>query len=94
MGKAIWKFKLKIDDKQSIEMPKGAQILSAQVQHNILCIWALVDVDAEKEQRTFEIFGTGNPVPDYVDAEHNYKFIATFMYYDGGFVGHLFEPYK
>lgn len=94
MAKAIWKFKLKVTDKQSVEMPKGAQILSALVQHEQLCIWALVNVDAEMESRTFEIFGTGNPVPDHVDAESNYKFIGTFMHYDGGFVGHIFEPYK
>jgi hypothetical protein len=94
MAKQIWKFKLQVTDKQTIQMPVGAQILSALVQYRTLCIWALVNTEAEMEARAFEIFGTGNPVPDHVDIDHNYKFIATFQMFAGGFVGHLFEPYK
>jgi hypothetical protein len=62
MKKVIWKFELEPTDNQEIEMPKGAEILTAQNQVGIPCLWALVDPTAEKETRTFEVVGTGHPI--------------------------------
>lgn len=63
MNKQIWKFELSKEDKQQIAMPQGAQILSCQEQRGgKWCIWALVIPEAEKEERTFEVFGTGHPI--------------------------------
>lgn len=42
--KTIWKFELKVGDKQTVEMPEGAEILTAQFQGDTLCLWALVRV--------------------------------------------------
>lgn len=75
-------------------MPKGAQILSVGTQRNAPVMWALCNTEAEMVGRKIEIFGTGNPVPDNVDAEHNHKFLGSFQLYEGGFVGHVFEPYS
>lgn len=89
MKKTIWKFQLNPNDIIFIEMPKNAEILSVQNQKGIPCIWALVDPNAEKEERCFEIFGTGYTV--LCDMGIDRKFIGTFQMYEADLVFHLFE---
>ena len=84
--KEIWKFTLKVTDDQSIAMPKGAKILSAQEQYGKPCIWAIVDPDAEEETRKFRIFGTGHPFD--LD-ESSAEFIGTGQCV--GLVWHIFS---
>ena len=60
----IYKYTIEVTDDQKIEMPKGAQILTVQVQGNEVCLWALVDPDLKKELRHIEVFGTGHNVSD------------------------------
>lgn len=87
MKKVIWKFELSVDN-LSIEMPKGAEILSVQVQNNKPCIWALVDPKAPMKEKVIEVFGTGKEVPcDGISR----TFIGTFQLQDGMWVFHLFE---
>lgn len=84
----IWKFPLKITDIQSVLMPMGAKVLTAQFQHGCLFLWALCD---EKETvfqgRYIRIIGTGNPV--YGDVPE--KYIATAQQFNGELVWHVFE---
>ena len=84
--KTIWKFPLEVTDNNVIKMPKGAQILSVQVQHNIPCLWAAVDPEAELETRTIFTVGTGHPIS--LDAG---RFIGTYQLNYGRFMGHVFE---
>ncbi len=84
--KSIWKFQLETIDKQELLMPIEAEVLTIQVQNEILCLWALVNTDANKEVRVFEIFGTGNPVNN-----ENKKYIGSYQLMKGAFVGHVFE---
>jgi hypothetical protein len=62
-SRRIWKYKLRITDEQSIEMPTGAQFLSVQFQDGDLCMWALVDLDEPMHRHRFYVVGTGNPMP-------------------------------
>lgn len=79
--KQIWKFK--VDN--VIEMPKGAEILTVQLQDSFnACIWAVVDPENETENRIFEVVGTGHKFDDT-----NKKYIGTWQ--DCMFVWHLFE---
>lgn len=87
--KTIWKYKLDVNDNVFIEMPKGAQVLSVQIQDGAPCIWALVDPDAKKEKRLFEVLGTGHTMPE--DMGINRAFIGTFQLWAGRLVFHLFE---
>ena len=87
--KTIWKFQLETTDKQSIEMPIGAVILSVQTQHDILCMWAMVDTEDVKETRFFEVFGTGHEV--HCDMGVMRKHIGTYQVSGGNLVFHLFE---
>lgn len=86
---SIWKFELSNSDTQNISMPKGAEILTAQVQNGTPYIWALVDTIAETEIRTIEIFGTGSPILS--DMGTSRKYISTIQLLDGRFIVHVFE---
>jgi hypothetical protein len=91
----IWKYQLEITDRQEIFMPYSAKILTVQVQHNILCLWARVNTDQdpvfgeEKKKRVIEIIGTGNPIPNLAIYETHRRYISTCVM--GYFVWHIFE---
>lgn len=87
MKKTIWKFAMNVDDNCHITMPKDAEILSIQTQNGIPCLWALVNPEAEKEVRNFEMFGTGHNIACNIER----KFIGTFQIDRLGLVFHLFE---
>lgn len=89
MNREIWKFELKTTDNQKIEMPVGAEILTVQTQNETPCLWALVDPNADKETRCFEVFGTGHSVNYDVGVARNY--IGTYQLHDGSLVYHFFE---
>jgi hypothetical protein len=84
----IWKYPLEMTDTQRVQMPKGAQILTAQMQGQTLCLWALVDCGSvlSKDDREIEIIGTGNPISDA-----SRRYIATVQMCGGGLVWHIFE---
>jgi len=64
--KAIWKYELEVTDLQRVSMPVGAKPICVQVQGDLLCLWAEVNTEPERPRggRTFEIIGTGNPIPE------------------------------
>ena len=88
--KTIWKYSTPFNDTFKLEIPKGAKILTIQVdnKNNYPTIWALVDLESELETRHFEFFGTGIPIHD-VDMGFERKYIGTYQI--GEFVGHIFE---
>ena len=93
--KTIWKFStldgMEFKDKFTIKMPKGAEILTVQTdqKNNHPTIWALVDTEADTEDRHFEWFGTGHRI--HVDMGIERKYVGTYQYQRGEFVGHIFE---
>lgn len=82
--KTIWKYKLK--PLCTLDMPVGAEVLSAREQGNDICIWALVDPEALLETRSFGVFGTGHSVPDVP-----LKFLGTAHLENSALVFHAFE---
>lgn len=56
----IWKFQLKIQASQIVQMPAGAELLSVQDQLGLICLWALVRPDAVQVQRKIGCQGTGH----------------------------------
>ena len=91
MNQTIWKFETPFEEKFEIEMPKGAEILSIQRDEktSIPCIWALVYPENEKEKRMFELFGTGHSIHN--DMCVSRKYVGSYQYQKGEFVGHVFE---
>lgn len=92
MQKIIWKYELETTDIQKLELPKGAEILTVQVQKGIPCLWALVDpsIEIPKERRVIAIFGTGNFINSIAHFS-GMKYIATYQLLAGNFIGHVFE---
>ena len=89
--KTIWKFEIPFEDKFTIKMPKSAEILCVQQDQKTFkpCIWAMVESENELEERYFELFGTGHPI--HTDMGIERKYLGTYQYQKGEFVGHIFE---
>lgn len=81
--KTIWKFLLRINDRQVVVLPHGAQMLTIQMQGHHPCLWALVDPSRPPQQRGIQMYGTGHPATDAG------VYIATFQ--TGPLVFHVFE---
>lgn len=80
----IFKYEIPIEGDFTLQLPKGAKIISFQLQKETPVIWAIVNEQLELETRYFEIVGTG------------FDFISTCREYIGSiqqdiFVWHLFE---
>ena len=86
----IWKYTLQDTWKQTIAMPLGAKILTAQMQEGKIVLWVLFDHDWRvspeplKKDRTFYMYVTEEPTD--LDYQH---YIATLQM--GHLVVHLFE---
>jgi len=87
----IWKFHLRITDRQTVMIPKDAEILSVQEQGDGLQMWAVVDPDADRETRTIAIIGTGNRMPDFDSEGVSTLHIDTVQTRGGMLVWHVFE---
>lgn len=79
----IHKYPLELADRQQVQMPAGATLLTAQVQYGQPTLWALVNPANPPECRAIRIVGTGNPAAG--------TYIATVQMHDGRVVWHLFE---
>ena len=85
MKKEIWKWLIEPNE-TAVSIPVGAEILTIQEQHGEPRLWALVDPDAEKEERSFKVYGTGQLIK-----EKPGKYISTFQMHKGRLVFHVFE---
>lgn len=85
----IWKFDLAIADKQTVDMPLGARILSVGAQFDKPRVWALVDPTKERVPHRIYIYGTGWPVGDVNWSAH--IFLGTVVTAGGALVWHVFE---
>lgn len=88
MHNTIFKYELNLVDKQIVNLPDGAKIISAQNQRDKVCIWAMVDGKAIDKPRTMAIVGTGNPLPK-INPDQKFEHIDTVQVY--GLVWHVFE---
>jgi len=82
----VWKFVFESAD-HTIEIPKGAMLLSVHEQLETICLWALVDPNVGKESRRFLTIGTGHTVPK----ELSVNFIGSLGMRNWQFVFHIFE---
>lgn len=91
MNQKIYKFEMPFAVEFSLQMPKGAEILTIQQDQKTMtpCIWALVYPENELEERFFELFGTGHSIHNDMGIER--KYVGTYQYQRGEFIGHIFE---
>ena len=83
----IYKYPLDIIDMQKIYMPRGAKILTVQMQGKQLCLWAEVDTKNQLDARRIAIVGTGSPAPEFLVGYSQY--ISTVQ--ERTFVWHVYE---
>jgi hypothetical protein len=86
--KKIYKYQLEWNDRQELLLPLDATILSVAIQNQVLCVWAIVDPDAEPEPRVFYIAGTGHEPPP---PEKKAVFVGTVHWLEKGLVFHVFR---
>lgn len=87
--KTIYKYDLPASEHEfSVSMPEGAQLLTAQIQRDVPCVWALVDTTKPVQERRFVVVGTGH---ELVGGSVGLKYVGTFQHFDGRLVLHLFE---
>lgn len=89
--KKIVKYETPFEHKFSIQMPIGAEILCVQQDQKTFkpCIFALIDDSNSLEERFFELFATEQEI--YGDMGVDRKYLGTYQYQQGEFIGHLFE---
>jgi hypothetical protein len=83
----IYKYPLNLTDTQLIELPKGSECLTVEMQQGHPCLWAIVDRSQPNEFRTIFLVGTGHRVP-----EGFLQHLGTVQ--DAGFVWHFFLEIK
>ena len=89
--KTIWKYELDFAAIIKLQVPKNAKILTVQIDDkiNTPCVWIMVDTENEIEERWFELFGSGQEIKWDIGVDR--KYIGTYQYGNGAFVGHVFE---
>lgn len=88
MAKTIWEFPLEVTDYQQVDVPSGADVISAQLQGVVLCAWAIVDPESPPKPRGFAVVGTGHPFHKRMTAGLGFTFISTVQI--GSLVFHVF----
>jgi hypothetical protein len=88
MHNTIFKYELNLVERQDLFLPRLAKIISAQTQREKVCIWAMVDTNEKKENRTIAIVGTGNPLPK-INPDEKMVHIDTVQMHS--MVWHVFE---
>ena len=82
--KKIYKYSLELLDFQKVEMPEGFEILTAQIQNGVLCIWAIVNPENKTTKVEFEILSTGEQME-----QERRRYVGTAQ--DGALVWHVFQ---
>ncbi len=85
--RTIYKYPVEITEKLEVAMPSDSEILSLQIQHELPCVWALVNPENEISTRRFRWFGTGHPIEKGEDL----IYVGTIQIQGGILVFHLFE---
>jgi hypothetical protein len=60
----IWKAPLMLAEFQTVNIPKGAEFLTAALQHGVPTVWFMCDHAAPPEPVEFCICGTGHEAPE------------------------------
>lgn len=91
MNRQVWKFALPVNELTAsftsiLRIPVGARLVHVAAQRATAAMWFEVDPDAEKEPRSFQLFGTGHgPIREGLN------YIGTCIFADGDLVLHIYE---
>lgn len=85
MTYTIWKIVLKLADIQDIEVPEGAELLTAREQNEQPCVWFKCDPSKPTINRCIRLCATGD------SASQHARYIGTCFLQKGQLVFHVFE---
>lgn len=80
----IYKYPLQINDTQTVMIPKGAKLLTVQMQHGSPQLWASVDPNTGLATRRIACAGTGHHTPDGL-------YLGTIQMQNGALIFHFFD---
>ena len=83
----IYKYPLKVVDKQYVEMPRGGRVFHVANQSGIPHIWAEVDTCQPAVQKVVYMLPTGSDMTDLPDT---IKYGGTVHLYNGTLVYHIY----
>lgn len=84
--KTIFKYELK-SDACDVQMPAGADIVHVGEQRGNICLWAIVDLEANAVTRRFVTVGTGWEI----ERPESLKHLASIVMEGHALVWHVFE---
>ncbi len=84
----VYKYPIPVEGYFSLDLPRGAKILTIQAQYDEPVLWALVSPELPNEIRQFRLAWTGHQIKEPEESLH---FIGTFQLIKDNFTGHLFE---
>lgn len=90
-GRTVWVYRIPVDSLSALlgrdfHIPIGARFLHAAEQGSSISMWFEVDPAADREERTFHLFGTGTgPIGDEL------TWVATVPMLGGTLVMHVYE---
>ena len=85
----VWKWYLTMPgEAQVLDVPRGTQLLTAQIQDRRLCVWGACDPAMPKVQRILDVVGTGWVLPDPASLRRH---ISTVQHVKAELVWHVFE---
>ena len=85
--KTFRKYELPVKDEFEIEMPRGADVLTVQVQCDVPYVWALIDTSKPPKVRRFRLYGAEHEV----DTALGLKYVGAFQIMGGALVMLLCE---
>lgn len=75
---------------QSVELPKGAEVISCQSQHDVITVWYECYALKPRKARYFEVVGTGMNF----EKTPAHKHIGTCIMDGGHLIWHVYEVVK
>lgn len=69
-GRVIFKYQMPVLESFTMQLPKNAEIIRVEDQDGMFWMWAVVNTDAELEDRNFLAFKTGAKMPDNVHLKY------------------------
>lgn len=87
MTQTICKYQIEVACDLTLSLPRGAEFLTLQAQHEAGRIWFLVDPAAPLEPHQFHFFPTGFPIKQ----PESLMYLGSIPGISGLFANHLFE---
>ena len=82
----IWKTQLLPAGRQTIQVPAGAELLTAREQRDDICVWYHCHSDRPLEDREIAIVGTGHEA-----VGSGWRYVGSASLQGGAFIFHVFE---